>query len=135
MTTIAKLLARTFVLFCLLSAALGRTSLQERSSPEERPTEEERVQLWKKKNQWPPVWQSESEGAQVCQQLEAELQSRQSIIVTEIIFKLSLAIYPFYRHQKTLCRERSRNYEYRGRKRKMGELAAIYSVKISTEIY
>lgn len=27
-----------------------------------RPTESERVELWKKNNNWPPTWQAESDG-------------------------------------------------------------------------
>ena len=27
-----------------------------------RPTESERVELWKKNNQWPPTWQAETDG-------------------------------------------------------------------------
>ena len=28
-----------------------------------RPTESERVELWKKNNKWPPAWQDETDGA------------------------------------------------------------------------
>jgi hypothetical protein len=48
-----------FIVICNLCLVPGKTDYQ-------RPSEDQRVRLWREHNVWPPDWQEESEGIFTC---------------------------------------------------------------------